>query len=139
NRDLLESSPIPNARARLREKQKLLKEYGVPEEKPMVLLCDLGNSSKTATEALRSKGIKAFSLEGGMKAWSLAWNKADVPVSSGELVQFRRTGKGCLSYIFASQGEAVVFDPSLPTEVYHTFAAERHWKIVAAIETHMHA
>jgi hypothetical protein len=35
-------------------------------------------------------------LEGGMKAWSLAWNTAEVPLpgAKAEVVQMRRTGKG---------------------------------------------
>jgi glyoxylase-like metal-dependent hydrolase (beta-lactamase superfamily II)/rhodanese-related sulfurtransferase len=134
-----ESYHIPKLRPRFVENPELLKEYGVPEDKPIVLVCDRGISSVTATEALRTKGIPATSLEGGMKAWSLAWNTARVPISEGELIQFRRTGKGCLSYMHASGSEAIVIDASLPTEVYRDFAAENGWKIVATIDTHIHA
>jgi hypothetical protein len=53
-----------------------------------------------AAEQLRHQGHEAFSLEGGMKAWSLAWNTAEVPLpeplpgARAEVVQVRRTGKG---------------------------------------------
>jgi PadR family transcriptional regulator len=33
--------------------------------------------------------------------------------SSVRVVQVRRTGKGCLSYVVASEGEAAVIDPSV--------------------------
>ena len=47
-------------------------------------------------------------LDGGMKAWSLAWNTADVPLAdaSVQVIQIRRTGKGCLSYLVGSGGDA---------------------------------
>jgi hypothetical protein len=49
-----------------------------------------------AAERLRRQGREVFSLEGGMKAWSLAWNTANVPLpgARAEVVQVRRTGKG---------------------------------------------
>ncbi len=45
-------------------------------------------------EQLGTKGYEAASLEGGMKAWSLAWNVAEVPVERSEarVFQLRRTG-----------------------------------------------
>jgi hypothetical protein len=49
-----------------------------------------------AAEQLRARGYEALSLEGGMKAWSMAWNPAgvDVPGEEPAVVQVRRTGKG---------------------------------------------
>ena len=67
-----------------------------PEGVPVVTVCGRGRSSAVAAEQLRSRGYEAFSLEGGMEAWSLAWNTAEVPVpgARAEVVQVRRTGKG---------------------------------------------
>ena len=61
-----------------------------------------------------------------MKAWSLAWNVAEVSLSDSSIrvLQVRRTGKGCLSYIVGSRGEAAVIDPSLPANVYIDLAAK---------------
>ena len=41
---------------------------------------------------------------GGMKAWSLAWNSAEIPLpgSAATVIQVRRTGKGCLSYLIGN-------------------------------------
>ena len=63
---------------------------------PVVTVCGRGRSSAVAAEQLRRRGYEAFSLEGGMKAWSLAWNTAEVPLpgARAEVVQMRRTGKG---------------------------------------------
>jgi rhodanese-related sulfurtransferase len=68
----------------------------LPEGLPVVTVCGRGRSSAVAAEQLRRQGYEALSLEGGMKAWSLAWNAAEVPLSgsSAEVVQMRRTGKG---------------------------------------------
>jgi len=41
------------------------------------------------------------------------------------VVQVRRTGKGCPSYVVRSDGEAVVLDASLEPEVYLWLAEGR--------------
>jgi rhodanese-related sulfurtransferase len=90
-----------------------------PANQPVVTVCGSGRVSRTAAEALASqRGIPAFSLTGGMKAWSLAWNTASQSVSPVEVTQVRRTGKGCLSYLIRSQSDAAVIDPSVEPEVY---------------------
>jgi rhodanese-related sulfurtransferase len=68
----------------------------LPEGAPVVTVCGRGRSSAVAAEQLRRQGYEALSLEGGMKAWSLIWNTAEVPLPgvSAEVVQMRRTGKG---------------------------------------------
>ena len=68
----------------------------LPEGEPVVTVCGRGRSSALAAEQLRREGYEAFSLKGGMEAWSLAWNTAEVPLAGvkTEVVQVRRTGKG---------------------------------------------
>jgi glyoxylase-like metal-dependent hydrolase (beta-lactamase superfamily II) len=80
-------------------------------------------------------------LDGGMQAWSLAWNLADVPAGKEDaaVVQVRRTGKGCLSYVVASGGEAAVIDPSADVEIYVALARRRGWTVTQVIDTHVHA
>jgi len=81
------------------------------------------------------------SLEGGMRAWSLAWNAAEVrcPGSRARIVQLRRTGKGCLSYLIESSGDAAVIDASLDPQVYQRVADTHGWRIRTVLETHVHA
>ena len=80
---------------------------------PVVTVCGMGRTAAIATKLLRESGVDAVTLDGGMRAWSLAWNMAETTIAGSDVVQVRRTGKGCLSYIVASQGEAVVIDASV--------------------------
>src|SRR5216110_3076632 len=107
----------------------------------VVTVCAAGRTSMLAAERLRARGLNAVSLEGGMRAWSLAWNTADVPClgSTARIVQLRRTGKGCLSYLIGSNGDAAVVDASLDRQVYHRVADEHGWRIRTVLETHVHA
>src|SRR5262249_59764165 len=100
-----------------------------------------GRVSHTAAAVLANRGFDARSLAGGMKAWSLAWNAADVRLadSSVRVVQVRRTGKGCLSYMVASKGEAAVIDPSVTPDVYLESAQRHRWSIRYVLDTHIHA
>src|SRR2546422_3188666 len=107
----------------------------------VVTVCAAGKTSMLAAERLRARGLNAVSLEGGMRAWSLAWNSAEVPCpgSTARIVQLRRTGKGCLSYLIGSNGDAVVIDASLEPQIYQRVADEHGWRICTIIETHVHA
>ena len=108
---------------------------------PVVTVCGAGQTSRLAAERLRARGLEAVSLAGGMRAWSLAWNTAEVPRSgsTAQIVQVRRTGKGCLSYIIGSHGDAAVIDASLDPGVYRDLASRHGWQIRWVIETHVHA
>jgi glyoxylase-like metal-dependent hydrolase (beta-lactamase superfamily II)/rhodanese-related sulfurtransferase len=118
-----------------------LADVTVPCDRPVVTVCNAGRVSQTAAEMLADRGFDARSLAGGMKAWSVAWNVAEValPDPSIRVIQVRRTGKGCLSYIVASAAEAAVIDPSVSPEVYVDLARGRGWSIRYVLETHIHA
>ena len=113
----------------------------LPRDRPVVTVCGAGKTSLVAAEQLQERGIAAASLEGGMRAWSLAWNTAEVPVSDGaaRVLQVRRTGKGCLSYVIASDGAAAVVDAALDPEVYLELARAHDWTITDVLDTHVHA
>jgi glyoxylase-like metal-dependent hydrolase (beta-lactamase superfamily II) len=110
-------------------------------DRPVVTICNAGKVSQAAADVLAQRGFDARSLAGGMNAWSLAWNTATVPLRdrSAEVMQVRRTGKGCLSYIVSSSGEAAVIDPSVEPEVYVDIARRHGWSIRSVLETHIHA
>ncbi len=116
-----------------------LADVRLPAGVPVVTVCGAGKTSVVAADQLAERGFEAYSLAGGMKAWSLAWNTAEAVTRQASLIQFRRTGKGCLSYLIGSGAEAVVVDPSLDPEVYLTLAAERGWTIRHVLDTHVHA
>src|ERR671932_1730962 len=89
-----------------------LADVDLPREVPVVTVCGVGKTSAIAAEQLRARGFQALSLVGGMRAWSLAWNSAEVqvPNSDARITQVRRTGKGCLSYVVGSNAAADVID-----------------------------
>src|SRR6266498_2333669 len=82
----------------------------LPTGRPIVTVCNKGKVSQIAAETLEAKGAHVLSLDGGMQAWSLAWNTAEVtiPLPGARLFQVRRTGKGCLSYVLGSGESAAV-------------------------------
>ncbi len=113
----------------------------VVDDVPVVTVCAAGRTSQLAAEQLTARGVPALSLEGGMKAWSLAWNTAKVPLEdrSARVIQVRRTGKGCLSYLIGAGEEAFVIDASLDPQVYLDLATRRGWQITSVFDTHIHA
>lgn len=112
----------------------------LPRGVPVVAVCAAGFTSQLAAEHLRGKGLRAESLEGGMRAWGHAWNLAEATLRDGSRVlQLRRTGRGCLSYLVASAGEALVVDAVVEPEVYEEHAANLGLRIVGALDTHLHA
>src|SRR5579863_8184261 len=116
-----------------------LKGVELPKDRPVVTICNAGKASQLAAEQLHERGLEASSLTGGMKAWSLAWNMAETELEKATVLQVRRTGKGCLSYIVGSASEAVVIDASVEADVYLRLAAERGWTIRYVLDTHVHA
>jgi glyoxylase-like metal-dependent hydrolase (beta-lactamase superfamily II) len=85
------------------------------------------------------QGFEAYSLQGGMKDWSLSWNTAKLSFPDFEVIQFRRTGKGCLSYMVVSNSEAMTVDASLPIESYQSALKKEKLQLKHVIETHLHA
>jgi glyoxylase-like metal-dependent hydrolase (beta-lactamase superfamily II)/rhodanese-related sulfurtransferase len=118
-----------------------LAEIQLPRDRPIVTVCNAGRVSETAAAILFERGFDARSLAGGMKAWSAAWNTAIVPLAdpSVRVIQVRRTGKGCLSYVVGSRDQAAVIDPSVASEVYVRIARDQGWSIRFVLETHVHA
>jgi glyoxylase-like metal-dependent hydrolase (beta-lactamase superfamily II) len=112
----------------------------IPENSKVVTVCSAGKTSQIAANELRKKGIEAYSLEGGMKAWSMAWNSAELKLEEDvQLIQVRRTGKGCLSYIISSRGSAIIIDPSLEVVEFEKILKERDLQLKYVFETHIHA
>src|SRR5687768_16790743 len=106
---------------------------------PIVTICAGGRVSLIAAGLLREQGFEAYSLQGGMKAWSLSLNTAELLFPNFKIIQFRRTGKGCLSYIIASVNEAIVIDASLPMEIYEEVLKKEQLTLKLVAETHIHA
>jgi len=113
----------------------------LPADQLVVTVCGVGRTSQIAAEQLQARGVRALSLEGGMQAWSLAWNTAEVHFDdrTARVIQVRRTGKGCLSYLIGTGEEALVIDACLDPQVYLDLAKSQGWQITSVFETHIHA
>jgi glyoxylase-like metal-dependent hydrolase (beta-lactamase superfamily II) len=92
-------------------------------------------------EMLADAGHKVAYLEGGMKSWSMYLEPIKVGDlnGGGELYQFVRLGKGCLSYMAINDGEAAIIDAVRFTDVFTKFAEEKGVKIKHVFDTHLHA
>src|SRR5881628_170368 len=109
--------------------------------RPIAVVCGHGNSSKKATAFLRERGYEAYSVIGGMAAWEtvyVARHLSPTP-SLSHVVQLDRVGKGALSYILVSDGDAVVVDPGRHVERYDALLTELRATPAAVVDTHIHA
>lgn len=111
----------------------------VEKDRQVVVVCASGQRAARAVDTLRAAGIDAANLVGGMLAWSGVYDTATVAIGPFEVVQVRRRGKGCLSYVVAAGGEALVVDPSSDVERYLGIAAEHGWSVSHVLDTHLHA
>ncbi|QIO24473.1 rhodanese-like domain-containing protein [Haloarcula sp. JP-L23] len=119
----------------------------LPSDEQIVTVCAAGVVSQTATAVLRELGYDAVTLTDGMNGWSRVHRHANVPVDiDGILVQVARPGKGCLSHVLVSEGEAAVFDPShyldeydTVLDEYDTVLDEYDAELVGVFDTHAHA
>lgn len=114
----------------------------IPDDQEVLVVCAKEGSSKFVAEQLAEQGKQRISyLLGGMKSWSehLEPVKIGNLADGGELYQFVRIGKGCLSYMVLSQGEAAVIDAVRMTDVFESFARENNVTIKYTIDTHLHA
>ncbi|GGM19334.1 hypothetical protein GCM10011351_01450 [Paraliobacillus quinghaiensis] len=113
----------------------------LPKDKDILVVCAKEGSSVMVAEMLAEAGLNVSYLKGGMKAWSehLEPIKVSDLKDGGELYQFVRIGKGCLSYMVISAGEAAIIDAVRMTDVFTDFANEKGVKITNVLDTHLHA
>jgi glyoxylase-like metal-dependent hydrolase (beta-lactamase superfamily II)/rhodanese-related sulfurtransferase len=114
----------------------------IPAEQSVLVVCAKEGSSIFIAEQLAAAGRSSVAyLEGGMKSWSEYLEPVKVAELSGggELYQFIRVGKGCLSYIVISDGEAAIIDTSRMIDQYESFLEAKGAKLKHTIDTHLHA
>jgi glyoxylase-like metal-dependent hydrolase (beta-lactamase superfamily II)/rhodanese-related sulfurtransferase len=111
----------------------------IPKDKQVITICPHGNRSMVAVFALARNGIDALSLTGGLAGWGQVLNSQIVTREKVTILQVEKIGKGCLSYIVGSKGEAIVIDPVYPAEKYVEFTRNEGLQIVKVIDTHQHA
>jgi glyoxylase-like metal-dependent hydrolase (beta-lactamase superfamily II)/rhodanese-related sulfurtransferase len=118
-----------------------LAALGLDPAAPVAVMCGHGNSSQPATRFLRDRGFQAYSVTGGMAAWESVYLARPLsPTPSLEhIVQLDRIGKGALSYVLVSDGDAVVIDPGRHVERYDALLTTLGATPAAVIDTHAHA
>lgn len=113
----------------------------IPTNKDVLVVCAKEGSSVMVAEMLSDAGREVAYLEGGMKSWSMYLEPVKVAdlTDGGELYQFVRLGKGCLSYMVISDSEAAIVDAVRFTDVFINFAKEKGVEIKHVFDTHLHA
>jgi glyoxylase-like metal-dependent hydrolase (beta-lactamase superfamily II) len=114
----------------------------LPKNQDILVVCAKEGSSMFVAEQLVEAGIEnVYYLVGGMKAWSEYVKPIKVGnlKDGGSIYQFNRVGKGCLSYMVVSNGEAAVIDSVRTIEAYESFAKEQGVVITNVMDTHLHA
>lgn len=113
----------------------------IPTDQEVLVVCAKEGSSVMVAEMLSDAGLDVSYLQGGMKTWSehLEPVKVGDLTDGGKLYQFVRIGKGCLSYMVVSGGEAALIDATRMTNIYLGFAKEIGANITHVFDTHLHA
>lgn len=113
----------------------------LPKDKEILVVCAKEGSSVMVAEMLSEAGLTVSYLKGGMKTWSehLEPVKVGDLKDGGEIYQFVRIGKGCLSYMVVSNGEAAIIDATRMTDIFLEFADSKAAKITHVFDTHLHA
>jgi glyoxylase-like metal-dependent hydrolase (beta-lactamase superfamily II)/rhodanese-related sulfurtransferase len=107
---------------------------------PILTVCTRGDTSTHVAEGLRRLGYQAVNLQGGMAAWGDHYAMRVVEESPRlTLLQISRPARGCLSYLLASGGEAMVVDAARHIDIYTRIATERGWVITDIFDTHLQA
>lgn len=111
----------------------------VPANSHVVVICAKGARAQQGAEILAEHGIASQVLTGGMAAWASTYDKVQGDFAGATVVQLRRRGKGCLSYVIGAGNNAVVIDPSLDAFRYEQIAQSHEWTITHVLDTHLHA
>ena len=118
-----------------------LESLGLDPAAPVAVICGHGNSSAKATRFLRERGFDAYSVAGGMASWDTVYlpRRLSPTRALEHVVQIDRVGKGALSYVLVSDGDAVVVDPGRHLQPYEQVIQELGATAAAVVDTHMHA
>jgi glyoxylase-like metal-dependent hydrolase (beta-lactamase superfamily II) len=111
----------------------------LPHGMDLVLVCAKGTRAHQASVILNELGIPNRVLEGGMAAWASTYDRVEGDFGGATVVQLRRRGKGCLSYVIGAGTNAVVIDPSRELSQYDSVARQHGWTITHVLDTHLHA
>src|SRR5436309_4408851 len=118
-----------------------VKDLQLDAARPVAVICGHGNSSKQTTAFLRERGYQAYSVIGGMAGWETVYvaRRLSPTPSVSHVIQLDRVGKGALSYVLVSDGDAVIVDPGRHVDRYERLLTDLGATAAAVIDTHIHA
>jgi glyoxylase-like metal-dependent hydrolase (beta-lactamase superfamily II) len=117
------------------------RDAGLDPARPVAVVCAHGISSRNAATFLAQHGYDAATLRGGMAQWMLTLVRRELepPPGFDRLWQFDRIGKGALTYLLESAGEAIAIDPCRNAAPLMSALQEINARLVAVADTHVHA
>jgi glyoxylase-like metal-dependent hydrolase (beta-lactamase superfamily II)/rhodanese-related sulfurtransferase len=122
--------PLEDLEARVNE---------VPSDERIVVICAKGSRAQKGAEILAQHDVASSVLEGGMMSWTSTYDQVTGLFGGARVVQIRRRGKGCLSYVVGAGENCLVIDPSLDLDQYLDTARKYGWTINHVLDTHLHA
>lgn len=110
-------------------------------EGPIAVVCSRGMTAGRLTTQLRALDVDAMTLQGGMRAWiaALQTRPVELGIDGLAVYQIQRPGRGCLSYLLASGGRALVVDPAPDAGFYEDLARQAGARVTVVVDTHLHA
>jgi glyoxylase-like metal-dependent hydrolase (beta-lactamase superfamily II)/rhodanese-related sulfurtransferase len=112
----------------------------LPSGMPILAVCAKGDTSEIVAQGLRRLGYPTANLQGGMRAWGEHYATRSLAEAEDLAVfQVSRPARGCLSYLVASAGEAIVIDPLRHVQPYLDLARWAGVAIKTVLDTHGHA
>jgi len=107
----------------------------------VAVVCNRGLTAQPVAEALRKLGVDAVVVGEGMRGWIMVLQSRVVELGVDGLIvrQIQRPGRGCLSYLLAAGGQALVVDPAPDAGFYLHLAQELGSRITDVLDTHLHA
>jgi glyoxylase-like metal-dependent hydrolase (beta-lactamase superfamily II)/rhodanese-related sulfurtransferase len=110
-------------------------------EGPVAVVCNRGQTAQAVADRLSAQGTDALVLEGGMRGWigTLQAYPVEVGIEGVDVLQVQRPGRGCLSYVIAAEGRALVVDPAPDAPYYVALADGLGAAVTDVFDTHIHA
>ena len=134
------SFPVSKTLNEFNNRNDIISELVFKDDLPVIVVCQEGIMSKETMKGFRDLlDIEAYSLAGGIKHWTRVWNTAEMQSDDTKIIQVRRVGKGCLSYLIINNGEAAVIDAAVEPQTFIDLAQTHQAQIKYVLDTHIHA
>jgi glyoxylase-like metal-dependent hydrolase (beta-lactamase superfamily II) len=106
----------------------------------LVFICRSGNKTRIVMDIIKDQPLDMVWLDGGLRAWRSFYQTTPVFSSdAGSILQVARPGRGDLSYLIVSQGEAALIDPMRDTQEYLDLITANNARLTHIFDTHNHA